>query len=361
LPDIVMAEGNETPGEEPGPRAEGPARRGEGDLLAERRARRAAETGEAALTRRAEVAEATVQTLERHVASLQQRLLDAEEATGRMAELLEAEKALTVEREHELRRVKQREYAEQQLRVEAEDRLASLDRESRAEIERLANRLSVSELEAHALADRLEGVQRQLAEAEQAAAAESAAVRRGEQELRARLAELELRAAEIERGLHEERSARERSERLLEGMREGHRQLEAIAHEMKGILARLLLGIASDGAGAESQSSSPPSSPSPQPASVLAEPPAGEGLGRGPSWREETVAGPESQAAGARGSEMADALAAAVERLRQRAQEAPAPPPPQRRAEDRVKAPSHKHSLSLIARLRIRRKQRRGQ
>ena len=80
-----MAEGNETFGGEPGG-GEGRGRRGEGDLLAERRARRAAESGEAALTRRAEAAEATVQTLERHVSSLQQRLADAEDELAQMAE-----------------------------------------------------------------------------------------------------------------------------------------------------------------------------------------------------------------------------------------------------------------------------------
>src|SRR5438034_1927998 len=128
-----MAEGHETPGS-------GPPSRSEGDFLAERRARRAAESGEGALTRRAEAAEATVHTLERHVASLQQRLREADEERRRMAEMVEAEQALAREREHELRRVKQREYAEQQLRVEAEDRLIVVDRESRAEIEQLGSR-----------------------------------------------------------------------------------------------------------------------------------------------------------------------------------------------------------------------------
>ena len=117
-----MAEGSETPDGEQGTGPEGRPRRSEGDLLAERRARRAAESGEVALMRRAEAAEATVQTLERHVASLQQRLREAEEERARIDELLEAERAGALEREHELRRVKQREYAEQQLRVEAEER-----------------------------------------------------------------------------------------------------------------------------------------------------------------------------------------------------------------------------------------------
>src|SRR5882724_95604 len=112
----MMAEGDETPGGER-------SGRGDGDLFSERRARRAAESGEAALLRRAEAAEATVQTLERHVASLQQRLREAEDEQHRMAELIAGERTQTLERESELRRVKQREYAEQQLRVEAEGRL----------------------------------------------------------------------------------------------------------------------------------------------------------------------------------------------------------------------------------------------
>jgi hypothetical protein len=161
----MMAEGSETPNGEQGTGPEGRPRRGEGDLFAERRARRAAESGEVALMCRAEAAEATVQTLERHVASLQQRLLEVEEERQRTDELLDAEREGVLEREHELRRVKQREYAEQQLRVEAEDRLASTDRESLAEIERLSQRLDGSEQEARALVLRLEGLQRQLAEA----------------------------------------------------------------------------------------------------------------------------------------------------------------------------------------------------
>src|ERR1700677_3213889 len=115
-----MPEGSETPDGQQGPPPEGrvpptPAIRSEGDLLAERRARRAAESGEVMLTRRAEAAEATVQTLERHVASLQQRLREAEEDRVRIDELLDLERTATLERESELRRVKQREYAEQQL------------------------------------------------------------------------------------------------------------------------------------------------------------------------------------------------------------------------------------------------------
>jgi len=349
----VMAEGSETPNGEQGHGPEGRPRRSEGDLLSERRARRAAESGEAALMRRAEAAEATVQTLERHVASLQQRLREAEDDRLRIDELLEVERAAALEREHELRRVKQREYAEQQLRVEAEERMLSVERESRVEIERLEVRLSASELDARELARRVEDLQRQLAEAEQAVAAERATVRRAEQGLQARMAELERQVLEIQRGLDVERSARERSERLLERMREGHRRLEALLGEMNGIVARVTAALAGGGRSALARQSPPTSAP-------------------------ET-----------RGAEMADALAAAVERLRARAEAAPpvgegpvepadAPPPvgdgpvepvPQTAApaprvvfrDPVARPPAHKHSLSWFARRRIKRKQRRGQ
>ncbi len=65
-------------------------------------------------------------------------------------------------------------------------------------------------------------------------------------------------------------------------------------------------------------------------------------------------------------AEMADALAAAVERLRARAQASPPRPEqdaPQAEVDPptpAVKRPAHKHSLSLIGRIRNRRKQRRS-
>jgi hypothetical protein len=355
----MMAEGSETPNGEPGRSPQGRPRRDEGDLFAERRARHAAESGEAALTRRAEAAEATVQTLERHVASLQQRLREAEEDRVRVDELLDAERAGALEREHELRRVKQREYAEQQLRVEAEDRLASEDRDSRAEIERLSVRLDASEREARELGLRLGAVQRQLAEAEQETGAERAAVRRSEQDLQLRLSELERRASEIQRGLEEERAARERSERQLQSMREGHRRMEVLLGEMKGIVARVSVVLAAGEQAARAGASTAAGASAP---AVTGEP---------------------------RGGEMADALAAAVERLRARAasspeedaapEQAPAAPelapthegprasdlqpspaaPPSPRAAA-VRLPAHKHSLSWFGRQRIKRKQRRS-
>ena len=238
-----------------------------------------------------------MQTLERHVASLQQRLREAEDERLRVDELLDAERGAALEREHELRRVKQREYAEQQLRVEAEERLLVLDHESRVEIERLSTRLSASEADARELGRRLEGVQRQLAEAEQEAAAERARALAdlrsvAEQDLQARLTDLEHRALEIQRGLDAERAAREHSERLLQSMRQGHRRMESLLGEMKGIVARVTAALAAD----RSE------------------------IDRSEIGQQRPAPAVPSEA---RGAEMADALAAAVERLRARAETAP--------------------------------------
>jgi chaperonin cofactor prefoldin len=304
---IVMAEGNETSGEQPGRGAQpggfgpdSPARRSEGDLFAERRARRAAETGEDALTRRAEAAEATVQTLERHVASLQQRLQEAEEESARIAELLKAEKTATSEREQEMRLVKQRDYAG------------------------------------------LEEVQRQLAEAEQAADAGRAELRRAEHDLQARLGELEARAAQMQRGLDAERAARERTQAQLERMSRGHAQMQQLVVDMKAIVERLTGAVADIQERGEAAAATPVAAPIGRPGSLERAPAATSG---------EAVAQ-------VRGTEMADALAAAVERLRARAEVsveeaglAAARPPVM---------PTYKHSLSLIGRWRLRRKQRRS-
>jgi hypothetical protein len=206
-----MAEGDRTPGDEP------PNSPGERDILAARRARRA-ELGDAALIRRAEAAEATVRTLESHLADLRRRVREAEEEQRRVAEQLAA-------REHEVRRVKQREYAEQQLRVEAEEQRERLEREQRGELDRLQRRLSAGERHARELADRLEVVRRELSEAEQEAATGRAAARRAEQQLAEREADLERREQELER--------------QLELMRRSHARMEAIVRELKGLVQRL--------------------------------------------------------------------------------------------------------------------------
>jgi len=361
-----MAEGSETPGA-PGAGAQsgglGPEGRGrgnEGDLLAERRARRAVESGDAALIRRAEASEATVRTLEAHVASLQLRLREAEAEERRISELVQAGQGPPAgERrsstEQELRRAKQREYAEQQLRVEAEDRYIDLERESRLEIERLGRRLSASERSGRALTRQLESVQRDLAEAEQAAAAELAAVRRAEQEFQTRLAELERRAVEIHGGLEAERAARERSERLLERMRLAHRRVAALVGELMGVVARLR------SAGAMA----PAVHREPMPEWLARQDPVPR--------RADRVPGASGGPAVAHREEMTEALAAAVERLRARVEDVPdaasevhaarprsSAASSQQRAATAAGRPAHRHSESWLRRRSIRRKQRRA-
>ncbi len=365
-----MAEGSETPGSSSGSGAQsgglGPEGRGrgtEGDLLAERRARRAVESGDAGLIRRAEAAEATVRTLEAHVASLQQRLREADVEARRISQLVEGDEDLgaapATERrtsgEQELRRAKQREYAEQQLRVEAEDRCVDLERESALEIERLGRRLSASERSGRALTRQLESVQRELAEAEQAAAAELAAVRRAEGAFQARLAELERRAVEIHGGLEAERAARERSERLLENMRLAHRRVVAVVRELMGVVAKLRA----------TSLLAPEAHTEPVPEWLARQKPAPR--------RPEPAAGAWSGPERAHREEMTEALAAAVERLRARVEDVgdatgspdDARPGPAAAASGQalappIERPPHRHTRSWLKRRSIRRKERRA-
>lgn len=105
-----------------------------GDVLAERRARHA----DPAVIRRAEAAEAVARNLETHLAALEQRIEEVGRERERVAQQLS-------ERETDVRSVKQREYAEQQLRVEAEERSERLQREMRTQIQELSTRLQETE------------------------------------------------------------------------------------------------------------------------------------------------------------------------------------------------------------------------
>ncbi len=133
-----------------------------------------------------------MQTLETHLSSLQQRLREAEETCSDSVRRLAAN-------ENELRRVKQQEYAEQQLRVEAERALAAAE-------DRSAAALARSEI-----------VQR----------------------LQARVAEVERRASQLAQEIESERRARERTERELDAMRESHATMGATVSELR-VLARKL-------------------------------------------------------------------------------------------------------------------------
>jgi hypothetical protein len=156
--------------------------------------------------------------------------------------------------------------------------------------------------------------------------------------LQIRLSELERRALEIRREIDSERSARERAELQLEGMRGGYRRMEMLVAELKGTMVQLR-------------------------AAATREPGAG-------GTTQLPVASAEHR------EELADALAAAVERLRARAEastsepeepgelaDAPAPGPSagldRSLAAARERRAQHKHSMSLLTRTRLRRKQRR--
>jgi hypothetical protein len=422
---VVIAEGNDTPGgegAEPGERAEvgQRGRRSEGDLLAERRARRAIESGEHALTLRAEAAEATVRTLETHVASLQRRLQDAEEEARRVVELLDTAQAsrasergeLTqspgaVAFERELQRASQREYAEQRLRIEAEERASERERESRVQLDRLSRSLSASERDTQLLSARLETAERELAETEQAAAAERAEAQRAERALRLRLTELDGRSGELSQLLEVEHAARIRAERALEQLAAAQRSAQRLLGSLADTVARLRDAATVESAPSEPEpeptpadssaaaSVSPPQQPSParQPASAPSAPAPDQALRESATpapvappaeapaqaQRRDAVAGrapqaPKSQPRPTAGSvgeaqagEMAESLAVAFERLRARVEQqgeqrlAAAP------VERRAPPPPHKHTMSLITRIRLanrrrseRRKQRRA-
>jgi hypothetical protein len=117
------------------------------DVLAARRARRA-EAGDPVIARRAEAAEAAVRNLETHLAALEQRLEEVGRERQRIAQQL-------MERESDVRGAKQREYAEQQLRVEAEERGERLQREMRGQIQELSNRLEETERDVRELSAEL--------------------------------------------------------------------------------------------------------------------------------------------------------------------------------------------------------------
>jgi hypothetical protein len=147
-------------------------------VLAERRARRA-ELAEQALLRRATEAEATVQTLQRQLTNLEQRFSRTNEELDRVRPQL-------TQADAERRRLRQREYAEQQQRLEAEERTRRLEAQIAGESDGLRAELRRAEREAERIGAELERVQRALAEAQHAAVADRAELRRARDELAAR-------------------------------------------------------------------------------------------------------------------------------------------------------------------------------
>jgi hypothetical protein len=180
-------------------------------VLAERRARRA-ELAEDSLYRRAAAAEAKAENLERQLEHLEERLSDATSEQDRLKSELD-------KRERDLKRARQREYAEQQLRVASEENLLEMERSTRAEIERLRGLLTTTESEAESLSTEMEQVRREAAEAlnharevEHAVAARARAPAAGREE---HVVQAEIELEEVQRALEQERRAREAVEREL--------------------------------------------------------------------------------------------------------------------------------------------------
>lgn len=256
----------------------------ERDVLAERRARRGEPAGDPILIRRAETAEATAHALEQRLSGIQARLQEAERESRDASQRL-------VEREQELTRASQRlSEGEQQLRS-ISTRLADRERELHTVSERLGDR----ERDLRTVSDRLAEREQQL--------------QRAELEIRGRVDALEQRVGEVQDDLAREREARQAAERELEALRSAQAAVQPLIGDLRQIAHRLRLAAeAGELANAAGAIEASPVSPGPE-ESVSA-----------------TVAGatPQRELAqpgaplDAGSAQMADALAAAIQRLRAR-------------------------------------------
>ncbi len=159
-------------------------------VLAERRARRA-EMHEQTLMAELAAAQASARTLEGQLANTEERLQqNARERTG-------LETALA-RQETQLRLSRQREYAEQQLRVEAVERAQAIERDGAAEVETLRRELTRSERDLVALGDDLDRARREAAEVSHTAVSTQAHLRREREQLAARRSELEQHRAQLD-------------------------------------------------------------------------------------------------------------------------------------------------------------------
>jgi hypothetical protein len=257
----MMIEESETPGV-------GSPSDAAADVLAERRARHA----DPAVIRRAEAAEAAVRNLETHLAALERRL----EEVGRERERISQQLS---ERESDVREVKQREYGEQQLRVEAEERAERIQHELRVEIQELGRRIDDTERQARELSAELDQL------------------RERDAKLAPIVGELMGVATKLRSGFEREFTAlREEFQRQVIWERETYvRELTAMGARMEDL--RFELTRTADDLRAQ----------------LAAEP-------TGSSLLEHTTE-PDSEREAAHRREMADALVAAVERLRARVAE----------------------------------------
>jgi hypothetical protein len=233
----------------------GPPSDSDRDVLAERRARRGEPLGDPILIRRAETAEAAAQALEDRLSGIQARLREAELESQSAAQRL-------AQREQELSSASERlSSGEQQLRS-ISTRLEERERELRSVSERLSDR----ERELQTVSERLADREQQL--------------HRAELEIRGRVEALEQRVGEVQEDLARERAARQAAEGELQALQSAQAAVAPLIGELRQIAQRLRIA-------AESAASPP-----------------------GP-----VPAAPPSEEANA---QMAEALAAAVQRLRAR-------------------------------------------
>lgn len=254
------------------------------DVLAERRARRGEPIGDPILIRRAETAEATAHALEDRLTGIQTRLREAEQEARSASERL-------TERERELMRASERlTDGERQLST-ISVRLADRERELQSVSERLGQR----ERELHTVSERLAEREQQLHKAEL--------------EIRGRVEVLERRVGEVQHDLDRERTTRERAEQELEALRATQAAMLPLVSDLRDIAQRLRLAAESETPGAQAPTLEVP------PISAAA-PVASPGAEAGPSSL------PQPSQAGtlpdAGNAQMAEALAAAVQRLRAR-------------------------------------------
>lgn len=254
----------------------------ERDVLAERRARRGEPAGDPILIRRAEAAEAAAHALEERLAAIQLRLHEAEQAS------LEAEQRLA-EREQELSR--------------ASERLSEDDQQLHTISARLADR----ERELHSVSERLSDRERDLRTVSERLAERERQLQRAELEIRGRVEALERRVEEVQEDLARERAARQAAERDLEALKAAQSAVLPLIGDLRQIAGRLR-AVAESGSllGELRQTSTP--APATQPV------PAVDELGMVASPQ---VSGPSVQAQ-AGNAEIAEALAAAIQRLRAR-------------------------------------------
>jgi chromosome segregation ATPase len=184
------------------------------EVLAARRARRAEQSEDGS----PEPPERRAATLERRLAEAEERLAGAElEARGLAAELDDAR--------HELTAVRQREFAEQRLRIELEDEAATTVRALEEHVAQLEAQGRAAERRAGELVRALERARAEAEEARERALAEQQAA--ADERLRDELAELRALTETLHGALVAERAAREEAERTLVGERARGRETVA--------------------------------------------------------------------------------------------------------------------------------------